>query len=1125
MSSQKVKFKNAWKGFAFDRIIDDQVEVCSPAEVEGLVVISGCVTTTQPTQNKENYNLRLTNDNGVFDLKYRPSQQRRWFLTPITVSRYEGIRQCGASAWVNEQGHVYMHFSRNAIPMVVHFSGFAYSNKSHEDGIELKEADPKKLRFDEEDPPTAYPCGDLVLLQGCFQEARHGSSEKAALLPEELRPLREVRCLAPLLVSPDPQAKDLPESDFVGVESIAITVQPDGGIYVQGGFVYNNDKKGHMRKLPQKKKGKVCLDGVRFLNRSASTTPVEVSKAVQPKERGKEAVSSLLQRVSGGQATRSAVCKKLPGNVVVLEGAVDCVRLRNPKLAVARLPETCRPPQRMCFFTRDRSEERCRVDIDQWGRIFCPESPGTDGVELSGIIFVASAWPVREQPRDWDWDELNLQYAAASEETPGVAHQLVDELIQRCNKHEWDRFRYKIYHQMRLPLGDLILRGGNRDPFNFGNNNFERAAWRQMEHPLGERWGIRTPQQLFQLPKHMLEKVLDNTPRVNLDPRDRKRIVEMSKFYHESWEVKRQPGMTFKYLQDLAMEVADDMFERWDFDAQVKGLLENDSKPPEALRKYFGGRKYKDQPGQKYLKEDEKEKFETIRQFFYYHETNGNSMTHCSLKGCSDTFTNTGKWFFPDSRCIQDELFQSIAWLYERNIFHYISERQTARFPFIEDFDIQADVDYAPTPPGQERPNPPDELIMNKPTRQGDKVLGDPGELMQRRASCIRKLFSDIDDLRCLVYSASGFNKGKDKLKTSFHLVWPQLVVDSDSAPWLREITLMIFKEESAKPGSYLAELQKTLLSLEKGVPADEGNIWSNVFDKTTINATNGLRLPYNDKASMKPTPDEKIRIQKGEVSKSAAKKVRVIEGRPSKAIGEINFKFEKSRDGQDRLVEAKWVADTESRPLWEWIRDGSCRIDANDPEKAALTPMHPTDEAMKLFKKWKKNDKTARKEGVRYFWDQESDEYATHAPYTNIKLCPLSVRAFQDLWDEQLLEECEALFGSRQQDLVKQLEGRWISITKTQAVWRTDAKAQFDFKNPTDYWGQKMRQMKRPAELIYLRFTPPGSEEEIGKVILDGPEEIVLVLLQVLEMDAFKCEKDDRPIMPLYDVRRMCKY
>eukprot|EP00435_Cladocopium_sp_Y103_P015844 s3314_g3.t3 len=835
MSSQKVKFRNAWKGFAFDRIIDDQLEVFSPAEndTEGLVVISGCVTTTQPMQNKENYDIRLNND--VLDLKYRP-RQRRWFLTPITVSRYEGIRQCGASAWVTDEGHIYMHFSRNAIPMVVHFSGFAFSNKSQDDGIELtlvqKEGDAKKqLKFDEEDPPMAYRCGDLVLLQGCFQEAKNlgMSSEKVALLPEGLRPVRLVRCLAPLLVSPDPQAKDQPESSFVGVESIAITVQPDGGIYVQGGFVYNNDKKGHMRKLPQKKRGKVCLDGVRFLCTN-QTTPVEICKAVQPKELRdsavpqQAAVKSLVQSLSGGQARRSAVCKKLPGNVVVLEGAVDSVRLRNPKLAVARLPENCRPPQRMCFFTRDRSEERCRVDIDKWGRIFCPESPGADGVELSGIIFVASQSPVQETPRDWDWDELNLQYAAASEETPGMAHRLVDELIQRCNKHEWERFKVKIYHHLRLPLGDLCLRGSGRDPFNFGNHNHERNAWKSMEHPLGQTWGIRTPQQLFQLPQHMLEKVLDETPNVTLDHRDRRRLIEMSRGYHRSWEVKRQPGMTFKYLQDLATEVADEMFERWDFDAQVKGLLDNDSKPPEALRRYFGGRRYKDQPGQRNLREDEKDKFETIRQFFYYHETNGNSMTHCSLKGCSDTFTNTGKWFFPDSRSIQDELFQSIAWLYEREIYHYISERQTARFPFIEDFDIQADVDYAPTPPGQERPNPPDELIMNKPTREGDKVFGDPGELMQRRASCIRKLYSDIDDLRCLVYSASGFNKGKDKLKTSFHLVWPQLVVDSDSAPWLREITLMIFKEESAKPGSYLAELQKKLLSLEKGVPADEGD-------------------------------------------------------------------------------------------------------------------------------------------------------------------------------------------------------------------------------------------------------------------------------------------------------------
>ena len=50
-----------------------------------------------------------------------------------------------------------------------------------------------------------------------------------------------------------------------------------------------------------------------------------------------------------------------------------------------------------------------------------------------------------------------------------------------------------------------------------------------------------------------------------------------------------------------------------------------------------------------------------------------------------------------------------------------------------------------------------------------------------------------MDELRCLVYSASGYNKGKDKFKTSYHLVWPDLVVDADSAPLLRELTLVIF--------------------------------------------------------------------------------------------------------------------------------------------------------------------------------------------------------------------------------------------------------------------------------------------------------------------------------------------
>ena len=90
----------------------------------------------------------------------------------------------------------------------------------------------------------------------------------------------------------------------------------------------------------------------------------------------------------------------------------------------------------------------------------------------------------------------------------------------------------------------------------------------------------------------------------------------------------------------------------------------------------------------------------------------------------------------------------------------------------------------------------------------------------------------------------SGYNKGKDRLKTSFHLVWPELIVEPGTAGLLREVTLELFDEETQKEGSFLQKLRKTLMRYYKS------NDWFNVFDKTTISATNGLRLPYNDKVS-----------------------------------------------------------------------------------------------------------------------------------------------------------------------------------------------------------------------------------------------------------------------------------
>eukprot|EP00434_Breviolum_minutum_P001692 symbB.v1.2.001500.t1/scaffold82.1/size400680/10 len=183
--SMEVKLRNVWKGFQYDRI-EGNLEVF---ESDGLVLISGCVTTTSPFGSKAGFDTRL--DYHPLMLQYRPRRERAYFLAPIAVSRYEGIRQCAASAWVNNEGFLYMHYHKNAMPMVVHFSGFAFCSNDEEDAYELQSI--QKLKIDEVDPPRAQRCGDLVMLQGCFQESKLGSSEKVAVLPKDLRPKREVR--------------------------------------------------------------------------------------------------------------------------------------------------------------------------------------------------------------------------------------------------------------------------------------------------------------------------------------------------------------------------------------------------------------------------------------------------------------------------------------------------------------------------------------------------------------------------------------------------------------------------------------------------------------------------------------------------------------------------------------------------------------------------------------------------------------------------------------------------------------------------------------------------------------------------------------------------------------------
>jgi len=543
------------------------------------------------------------------------------------------------------------------------------------------------------------------------------------------------------------------------------------------------------------------------------------------------------------------------------------------------------------------------------------------------------------------------------------------------------------------------------------------------------------------------------------------------------------------------------MFEHWDFKAQLQGALQNNLRAPASIEHLFPQRKSnQDFLIRKNIKQEEMAKFEEVRQFFFLYETTGCNMTHCSLMGTGDVFTTTGKWHFPDAPDVQRQLFENIAWLFPRKMYLYISERQTQRFPFIEDLDIQARKDWqGELAPGEER-RPPDNLIMNRPIRLPDgKVDGDPGELMRLRGSAVHMIYPHIDQLEVLVYSASGHNKGKDMLKSTFHLVWPQLIVDPDRAPIIRYVTLGVFSRETMRSGSYFNQLQHELINLDKS------NNWELVFDSTTINARNGLRLPYSDKASMVVDNEEdKKKIKEGTLSKTKAFKRRVKEGRPSVAIGKIRYEFDKDpATGESRLISCRWVADSTSYSIADWIAMGTCRRDPGSTNYE-LTPWQLGPEVLEML---------PTKPGEQFyrdgFDDGEGGHWVTHRPFPHIRRCELSTREFVRSFNEALGDEQGQLQDDQDLDLLKQMVGSWISIADDQAIWRAAAGSQCEAKAPDWLWGQ--HRMRRPAEVVYLKRK--------GKIVVDGPQDVVDAIIRVLKNFT---KPDDNAVMPIYDLNKI---
>ena len=286
---------------------------------------------------------------------------------------------------------------------------------------------------DERETPGFHQVGRIVLLQGSFDANTFGiEAQTIAFLPEGCRPLRTIRCLAPLLKRrPNQQEGADIDLELLAEEAVAVTIRPDGQIAVEGGNTHALDKKGTMRIVQQKKRGFIYLDGVRFILDSG----IPIAAALDKEKKAPSRIFWEQDDSSGAVAFRQ-------GSIVCLEGALRWSAENNtphPRRALGRLPRGHWPERREVFFTRGHmfaEAERCRVDVDCHGRIFCPEGGAEHGhVNLSGIIFKAADTEPNREPQCEDWDELVVQYSAVKQ-VFDEGHKLLEDFIRRCNRKD-----------------------------------------------------------------------------------------------------------------------------------------------------------------------------------------------------------------------------------------------------------------------------------------------------------------------------------------------------------------------------------------------------------------------------------------------------------------------------------------------------------------------------------------------------------------------------------------------------------------------------------------------------------------------------------------------------------------
>jgi hypothetical protein len=306
------------------------------------------------------------------------------------------------------------------------------------------------------------------------------------------------------------------------------------------------------------------------------------------------------------------------------------------------------------------------------------------------------------------------------------------------------------------------------------------------------------------------------------------------------------------------------------------------------------------------------EEISRICQFFNLHDTHDkDKITHTSFMGTGDILCGTGKWAFGDDAATQSELFAGVARLIDLGVPCFISERFTPAHPLAEDIDAVSEV------LGSEDPAPT-ELILDQ-----------YGLFLTCRARILFELFPSLDSLELYVYNSSGWSPEKALHKISFHLIWPDVIVNHANAVAVRDVTIAEFtslSDEGRALHGLLEEVKrhapcKYAEREDSEIWSDE-KIWSEIFDENSARPKNGLRMPYNFKAD----PPERGWRHKG--------------NRSPEPMGIAAFCRASLTQTSDRGVSCKPEIVNPGLSTVEWLRRGSVRRPAGvEPTPMIQTP------------------------------------------------------------------------------------------------------------------------------------------------------------------------------------------